>query len=218
MRPRQIVSLALAATTLVALTACYPDVSELTPVDGGSPAASGAPRPQVTSGPEADGGTGGTSPGDLVPDGELLGQVAYDDLTIHVFRVGQLTTTGPSIWARPDGTDPYPAGTDVEATVYVLSNPSQQRLDLTDLSADYSSYGNDLAQQDTFAGQDLLASLGYETELGAQFPADAPTWYLLPGEQVVFGNAWFHRPTDGPLTLQFLWPAQRIFLGANVQF
>jgi len=208
-------ALALAAGTLVGLTACYPDVSDLTPVSGQPSSTPGAPpQPQVTSDP----GTGGTAPDDLVPDGELLGQVNYKDLTIHVYRVGQLTTTAPSIFARPDGSDPYPAGTDVEATVYVLSNPSQGRLDLTDLSADYSSYGNELAQQDTFAGQDLLASLGYGTELADQFPADASTWYLLPGEQVVFGNAWFHRAGDGPLTLQFLWPAERIFLGANVQF
>ena len=59
---------------------------------------------------------------------------------------------------------------------------------------------------------------GWSTELATQFPADATSWYLLPGEQVVFGNAWFHRQADGPLTLQFLWPAERIFLGANVQF
>jgi hypothetical protein len=142
----------------------------------------------------------------------------YKDLTIYVYGVGELTTTEPSIFARPDGDDPYPAGTSVEATVYVLSNASQRRLDLTDLSADYSSYGNDLAQQDTFAGQDLLTQQGWSTELSTQFPADATSWYLLPGEQVVFGNAWFHRPSDGPLTLQFLWPAERIFLGANVQF
>ena len=216
MRSRLLATLALTATTLVALTACYPDVSELTPVagQGSGGAATSAPQPQVTPDP----GTGGAAPTDLVPDGELLNQVNYQDLTIFVYRVGQLTTTEPSIYARPDGTDPYPPGTTVEATAYVLVNNSDQRLDLTDLSADYSSYGNDLAQQDVFAGQDLLTQLGYTTELGTQFPADASTWALLPGESVVFGNAWFHRASDGPLTLQFLWPAERIFLGANVQF
>ena len=218
MRSRLLASLALTATTLVALTACYPDVSELTPVSGtgqgSGGAATSAPQPQVTPDP----GTGAPAPSDLVPDGELLNQVNYQDLTIYIYRVGQITTTEPSIYARPDGTDPYPAGTTVEATAYVLVNNSDLRLDLTDLSADYSSYGNDLAQQDTFAGQDLLAEQGYTTELETQFPEGASTWALLPGESVVFANAWFHRPTDGPLTLQFLWPAERIFLGANVQF
>jgi len=217
-RSRLLASLALTATTLVALTACYPDVSELTPVpgtgQGSGGAATSAPQPQVTPDP----GTGAPAPSDLVPDGELLNQVNYQDLTIYIYRVGQITTTEPSIYARPDGTDPYPAGTTVEATAYVLVNNSDLRLDLTDLSADYSSYGNDLAQQDTFAGQDLLAEQGYTTELETQFPEGASTWALLPGESVVFANAWFHRPTDGPLTLQFLWPAERIFLGANVQF
>ena len=220
MSRRTVAVAALAAAALLGLTACFPDLSTLRPADGGAAgsdpgqSSSGAPQPQVTGAP----GTGGSAPDDLVPGGTLLAQVNYKDLTIHVYGVGELTTTGPSIYARPDGTDPYPAGTTVEVTTYVLSNASQRRLDLTDVSADYSSYGNDLAIQDTFAGQDLLTQGGWSTELGTQFPPDATSWYLLPGEQVVFGNAWFHRPADGPLTLQFLWPAERIFLGANVQF
>ena len=223
MSRRTLASAALLSAALLGLTGCYADLDTLRPADGSSGASgsdpgqgsSGVPQPQVTGAP----GTGsGSAADDLVPGGALLNQVNYKDLTIYVYGVGELTTTEPSIFARPDGTDPYPAGTTVEATVYVLSNASQRRLDLTDLSADYSSYGNDLAQQDTFAGQDLITSQGWSTELATQFPADATSWYLLPGEQVVFGNAWFHRKTDGPLTLQFLWPAERIFLGANVQF
>lgn len=219
MRSRLIASVALAAAALVALTGCFPDVSSLTPrADPTAPsgASSGVPQPQVTGG--TGGGSGNSAADALVPGGTLLGQVNYKDLTIYIYRAGKLTTSAPSIYARPDGTDPYPAGTDVEVTAYVLTNNSQQRLDLTDLSADYSSYGNDLAQQDTFAGQDLLTQLGFETKLATQFPANASTWYLLPGESKVFANAWFHRASDGPLTLQFLWPAERIFLGANIQF
>jgi hypothetical protein len=220
---RTLASVALVSAALLGLTGCLADLDTLRPADGGAAGSdpgqgsgsSAVPQPQVTGAP----GTGsGSAADDLVPGGTLLNQVNYKDLTIYVYGVGELTTTEPSIFARPDGDDPYPAGTSVEATVYVLSNASQRRLDLTDLSADYSSYGNDLAQQDTFAGQDLLTQQGWSTELSTQFPADATSWYLLPGEQVVFGNAWFHRPSDGPLTLQFLWPAERIFLGANVQF
>jgi len=219
---RRLTVAGLAAVVLVGLTACFPDLTTLEPVDGaGSGSGSGqaggatqAPQPQVTGAP----GTGGSSPDELAPGGTLLNQVNYKDLTIYVYSVGTLTTSAPSIYARPDGTDPYPAGTTVEATAYVLANNSQRRLDLTDLSADYSAYGNDLAQQDVFAGQDLLTDAGYSTTLESAFPADATTWYLLPGESAVFANAWFHRPADGPLTLQFLWPAERIFLGANIQF
>jgi hypothetical protein len=221
-RRRLLASVALAAAGLFALTACFPDLTTLQPADGSDPGSSASggstavPQPQVTGGPDAGGL--GTPPDALVPGGTLLNQVNYKDLTIYVYSVGQITTTAPSIYARPDGTDPYPAGTTVEATAYVLSNASQRRLDLTDLSADYSSYGNALATQDVFAGRDLLTGLGFSTSLESSFPADEATWYLLPGEQAVFGNAWFHRPADGPLTLQFLWPAERIFLGANVQF
>jgi hypothetical protein len=217
---RRLTALGLAAVVLVGLTACFPDLTTLRPADeGDSGAGSGgtatqAPQPQVTGAP----GTGGISPDELAPGGTLLNQVNYKDLTIYVYSVGTLTTTEPSIYARPDGTDPYPVGTSVEATAYVLANNSQRRLDLTDLSADYSAYGNDLAQQDVFAGQDLLTEAGYSASLESAFPADAATWYLLPGESAVFANAWFHRPADGPLTLQFLWPAERIFLGANIQF
>jgi len=220
---RRLTAAALAAVVLVGLTACFPDLTSLQPADAGGSgdggpgqggSASQAPQPQVTGAP----GTGGASPDELAPGGTLLNQVNYKDLTIYVYSVGTLTTTAPSIYARPDGTDPYPVGTTVEATAYVLANNSQRRLDLTDLSADYSSYGNDLAQQDVFAGQDLLTDAGYSTTLESSFPADATTWYLLPGESAVFANAWFHRPADGPLTLQFLWPAERIFLGANIQF
>lgn len=217
MRRRVLASAAVVVTTLVGLTGCFADLDALSPVDGGATggSASAPPQPQVTGAP---GTGGGSSPDELAPGGTLLNQVNYSDLTIYIYDVGRLTTTEPSIYARPDGTDPFPVGTAVQATAYVLTNNSQRRLDLTDLSADYSSYGNDLATQDVFAGRDLLTSLGYETELDAQFPADAATWYLLPGESVVFANAWFHRDTDGPLTLQFLWPAERIFLGANIQF
>jgi hypothetical protein len=221
---RRLTAAGLAAVALVALTGCFPDLTSLQPAgrdgsDGGpgtgqGGGASQAPQPQVTGAPDP----GGASPDELVPGGTLLNQVNYEDLTIYVYSVGTLTTTAPSIYARPDGTDPYPAGTSVEATAYVLANNSQRRLDLTDLSADYSAYGADLAQQDVFAGQDLLTDAGYSTSLESAFPADATTWYLLPGESAVFANAWFHRPSDGPLTLQFLWPAERIFLGANIQF
>jgi len=216
-RRRVLASAAVVVTTLVGLTGCFADLDALSPVDGGAAGgpSSAPPQPQVTGAP---GTGGGSSPDELAPGGTLLNQVNYSDLTIYIYDVGRLTTTEPSIYARPDGTDPFPVGTAVQATAYVLTNNSQRRLDLTDLSADYSSYGNDLATQDVFAGRDLLTSLGYETELDAQFPADAATWYLLPGESVVFANAWFHRDTDGPLTLQFLWPAERIFLGANIQF
>jgi hypothetical protein len=212
---RRVLASAVGVALLVGLTGCFADLDSLEPVSGGPSggAATAPPQPQVTGAP---GTGGGAAPDDLAPGGTLLNQIAYDDLTIHVYDVGRLTTTAPSIYARPDGADPFPAGTDVVATAYVLTNNSQRRLDLTDLSADYSSYGNDLATQDVFAGRDLLAGLGYETELDAQFPADAATWYLLPGESVVFANSWFHRDTDGPLTLQFLWPAERIFLGANI--
>jgi hypothetical protein len=214
---RRVLASAAGVALLVGLTGCFADLDSLERVSGGASggAATAPPQPQVTGAP---GTGGGAAPDDLAPGGTLLNQIAYDDLTIHVYDVGRLTTTAPSIYARPDGTDPFPAGTDVVATAYVLTNNSQRRLDLTDLSADYSSYGNDLATQDVFAGRDLVAGLGYETELDAQFPADAATWYLLPGESVVFANAWFHRDTDGPLTLQFLWPAERIFLGANIPF
>lgn len=217
MRRRVLASAAVVVTTLVGLTGCFADLDALSPVDGGAAGgpSSAPPQPQVTGAP---GTGGGSSPDELAPGGTLLNQVNYSDLTIYIYDVGRLTTTEPSIYARPDGTDPFPFGTAVQATAYVLTNNSQRRLELTDLSADYSSYGNDLATQDVFAGRDLLTSLGYETELDAQFPADAATWYLLPGESVVFANAWFHRDTDGPLTLQFLWPAERIFLGANIQF
>jgi hypothetical protein len=223
---RRLTAVGLAAVVLVGLTACFPDLTTLQPVgQGGVDDGSGlggtatqAPQPQVTGAPGTGGGTGGASPDELAPGGTLLNQVNYKDLTIYVYSVGTLTTTAPSIYARPDGSDPYPAGTTVEATAYVLANNSQRRLDLTDLSADYSAYGNDLAQQDVFAGQDLLTDAGYSTSLETAFPADATTWYLLPGESAVFANAWFHRPADGPLTLQFLWPAERIFLGANIQF
>ncbi|WP_209560717.1 hypothetical protein [Frigoribacterium sp. PvP032] len=219
---RRLTAAGLAAVVLVGLTACFPDLTTLQPVgqDSSEPgtapsgAATQVPQPQVTGAP----GTGGASPDELAPGGTLLNQVNYKDLTIYVYSVGTLTTTAPSIYARPDGSDPYPAGTTVEATAYVLANNSQRRLDLTDLSADYSAYGNDLAQQDVFAGQDLLTDAGYSTSLESAFPADTATWYLLPGESAVFANAWFHRPADGPLTLQFLWPAERIFLGANIQF
>ena len=221
MRRRLTVGIAVSVLALVGLTGCFPSLDDLTPVgaDGSTPTsgASGAPQPQVTGAPGTGGGTG-SQPDALAPGGTLLGQVNYKDLTIYVYGVGELTTTAPSIYARPDGTDPYPAGTDVQVTAYVLTNNSQRRLDLTDLSADYSAYGNDLAQQDVFAGQDLLTDAGYSTSLESAFPADATTWYLLPGESAVFANAWFHRPADGPLTLQFLWPAERIFLGANIQF
>ncbi|ROQ41188.1 hypothetical protein EDF46_0564 [Frondihabitans sp. PhB188] len=218
---------ALTAAALVAVLAgCAPSVGTLTPLgDSGSQAGTGtggstsAPQPQVTGGT----GSGGSSsssvdPQTLAPGGTLLNQVNYKDLTIYVYRVGEITTSAKSIYARPDGTDPYPAGTKVEVTAYVLVNDSNQRLDLTDLSADYSSYGNKLATQDTFAGQDLLEKDGYSTDLGSQFPAGSSTWYLLPGKGVVFANAWFHRTSDGPLTLQFLWPSERIFLGANITF
>jgi len=214
---RTVLASAAGVALLVGLTGCFADLDSLERVGDGPSggAATAPPQPQVTGAPGAG---GGPAPDDLAPGGTLLNQVNYSDLTIYVYDVGRLTTTAPSIYARPDGTDPYPAGTEVVATAYVLTNNSQRRLDLTDLSADYSSYGNDLATQDVFAGRDLLAGLGYETELDAQFPADAATWYLLPGESVVFANAWFHRDADGPLTLQFLWPAERIFLGANIQF
>jgi hypothetical protein len=216
---RRLTAAGLAAVVLVGLTACFPDLTSLQPVGSGgtdpgtgpSGAATQVPQPQVTGAPGTGGsggsgtGTGG-SPDELAPGGTLLNQVNYKDLTIYVYSVGTLTTSAPSIYARPDGSDPYPAGTTVEATAYVLANNSQRRLDLTDLSADYSAYGNDLAQQD------------YSTSLESSFPADEATWYLLPGESAVFANAWFHRPADGPLTLQFLWPAERIFLGANIQF
>jgi hypothetical protein len=228
---RRLTAAGLAAVVLVALTGCFPDLTSLQPAGSGgtdpgagpSGAATQAPQPQVTGAPGTGGsggsgsGTGG-SPDELAPGGTLLNQVNYKDLTIYVYSVGTLTTSAPSIYARPDGSDPYPAGTSVEATAYVLANNSQRRLDLTDLSADYSAYGNDLAQQDVFAGQDLLTAAGYSTSLESSFPADEATWYLLPGESAVFANAWFHRPADGPLTLQFLWPAERIFLGANIQF
>ena len=227
MRRRLSVGIAVTALALVGLTGCFPSLDDLRPVgepgsastpgSGQGSGSTGAPQPQITGAPGTGGGTG-SQPDALAPGGTLLNQVNYKDLTIYVYGVGELTTTAPSIYARPDGTDPYPAGTDVEVTAYVLTNNSQRRLDLTDLSADYSSYGNDLATQDVFAGQDLLTQQGYETSLDSKFPADSDTWYLLPGESTVFANAWFHRASDGPLTLQFLWPAERIFLGANVQF
>ncbi|VXB31072.1 conserved exported hypothetical protein [Frigoribacterium sp. 9N] len=222
-RTRLTVGIAVSVLALVGLTGCFPSLDDLTPAGAGGsastpgPGTTGAPQPQVTGAPGTGGGTG-SQPDALAPGGTLLGQVNYKDLTIYVYGVGELTTSAPSIYARPDGTDPYPAGTDVEVTAYVLTNNSQRRLDLTDLSADYSSYGNDLATQDVFAGQDLLTQLGYETSLESKFPADSANWYLLPGESTVFANAWFHRASDGPLTLQFLWPAERIFLGANIQF
>ncbi|RKR73915.1 hypothetical protein C8E83_1013 [Frondihabitans australicus] len=218
---------AVVAAALIGLTGCFPVVKSLTPVAGsqggtssGSGQSTSAPQPQVTGGPGSGGSTGSApvDPSKLAPGGKLLNQVNYKDLTIYIYRVGELTTTKPSIYAHPNGDDPYPAGTHVEVTAYVLVNESDQRLDLTDFSADYSSYGNKLATQDTFAGQDLLTQKGYSTDLSRQFPKGASTWYLLPGKDVVFANAWFYRDTDGPLTLQFLWPAQRIFLGANIQF
>ncbi len=221
---RRILPVAVACALLVGLTGCFSTVDSLTPVPGSQSTAgagagaTAAPQPQVTGGP-GSGSAGGTgSPSALAPGGTLLNQVNYKDLTVYIYKVGEITTSKASIYARPDGTDPYPAGTKVYVTAYVLVNDSSQRLDLTDLSADYSSYGNKLAAQDTFAGQDLLTRNGYSTDLSTQFPKGASTWYLLPGKQVVFANAWFHRATDGPLTLQFLWPAERIFLGANITF
>lgn len=225
MRRRRLLATIVASGVLVAVTACAPTVGTLTPVPGlgGGAAAGGgstsAPQPQVTGGTGSGSGTSGTTdPSSLAPGGTLLNQVNYKDLTVYVYRVGEITTSKPSIYARPSGDDPYPAGTKVEVTAYVLTNDSSQRLDLTDLSADYSSYGNKLAAQDTFAGQDLLTQKGYSTDLSTQFPKGSPTWYLLPGKAVVFANAWFYRASDGPLTLQFLWPSERIFLGANITF
>lgn len=216
MRRRVLASAAVVVTTLVALTGCFADLDSLEPVGGGpSGGAATAPRSRRSPGRPAPAAVPHptTSPRRHAAE---PGQLQRSD-DLHLRRRPP-DDRRPSIYARPDGTDPYPAGTEVVATAYVLTNNSQQRLDLTDLSADYSSYGNDLATQDAFAGRDLLTGLGYETELDAQFPADAATWYLLPGESVVFANAWFHRDADGPLTLQFLWPAERIFLGANIQF
>ncbi|BDZ50908.1 hypothetical protein GCM10025867_31490 [Frondihabitans sucicola] len=226
MRPKRLLATLVAAAALVALTACAPSVGTLTPVAGsgggttGGSGSTSAPQPQVTGGTGSGGTSSGGSadPSKLAPGGKLLNQVNYKDLTIYIYKVGELTTTKPSIFAHPNGDDPYPAGTEVEVTAYVLTNDSSQRLDLTDLSADYSSYGNKLAAQDTFAGQDLLTRKGYSTDLSTQFPKASPTWYLLPGKAVVFANAWFHRDSDGPLTLQFLWPSERIFLGANITF
>ena len=214
------------AGSLVGLTGCFPTIDHLTPVSAGAAGGSGsgsssAPQPQVTGGAGGTGGGSGSAtsaPSALAPGGTLLNQVNYKDLTIYIYQVGELTTTAPSIYAHPGGADPYPAGTKVIVTAYVLVNTSSNRIDLTDLSADYSSYGNKLAMQDTFAGHDLLTKEGYSTDLSTQFPSGAATWYLLPGQQVVFANAWFHRASDGPLTLQFLWPAERIFLGANITF
>lgn len=225
-RRRRVPAIAVALGLLVTLTACAPSVGTLTPIagagTGGGAGSTSAPQPQVTGGTGSGGlggsGSGGSNPARLAPGGTLLNQVNYKDLTIYVYRVGELTTTKPSIYARSNGDDPYPAGTKVEVTAYVLTNDSSQRLDLTDLSADYSSYGNKLAAQDTFAGQDLLTQKGYSTDLSTQFPKGSSTWYLLPGKAVVFANAWFHRDSDGPLTLQFLWPSERIFLGANITF
>ncbi|GAA4666865.1 hypothetical protein [Frondihabitans cladoniiphilus] len=220
---RKILATTLVAASLLALTACFPTVGTLTPLSqgSGSSGSSGsttAPQPQVTGGTGSGSGTSGVDPQTLAPGGTLLNQVNYKSLTIYVYKVGELTTTAPSIFAHPNGDDPYPAGTKVYVTAYVLTNTSSQRLDLTDLSADYSSYGNKLAGQDTFAGQDLLTQKGYSTDLSTQFPAGSSTWYLLPGKGVVFANAWFNRPSDPPLTLQFLWPSERIFLGANITF
>ncbi len=239
--PRRLLKALLATAVVLAVAGCAPSIGSLTPVGdngtsgsglgdsgsggsgsggSGSGGSTSAPQPQVTGG-TGSGGSGSSSsidPKSLAPGGTLLNQVNYKDLTIYVYRVGELTTTAPSIYAHPGGNDPYPAGTKVEVTAYVLVNDSGRRLDLTDLSADYSSYGNALATQDTFAGADLLKKDGYSSDLGSQFPAGSSTWYLLPGKAVVFGNAWFHRASDGPLTLQFLWPSERIFLGANVTF
>lgn len=223
---RRLLAAAVVTAALIGLTGCFPVVKSLTPVAGSTPgaqsgaggAATSAPQPQVTGGPNSGSSGSSVDPSKLAPGGTLLNQVNYKDLTIYIYRVGELTTTKPSIYLHPNGDDPYPAGTHVEVTAYVLTNDSDQRLDLTDLSADYSSYGNKIATQDTFAGQDLLTQKGYSTDLSTQFPKGASTWYLLPGKAVVFANAWFYRDTDGPLTLQFLWPSERIFLGANVTF
>jgi hypothetical protein len=226
-RRKRLLATLIASAGLVALTACAPSVGTLTPVAGSNQGSAGggtgstsAPQPQVTggTGSGSSGSGGSTDPSKLAPGGTLLNQVNYKDLTIYIYKVGELTTTKASIYAHPNGDDPYPAGTKVEVTAYVLTNDSSQRLDLTDLSADYSSYGNKLATQDTFAGQDLLTQKGYSTDLSTQFPKASSTWYLLPGKAVVFANAWFHRDSDGPLTLQFLWPSERIFLGANITF
>jgi hypothetical protein len=225
-RRKRLLATLVASAALVALTACAPSVGTLTPVagssnDGSGSASTAAPQPQVTGGSGSGSGgsaSGSADPATLAPGGSLLNQVNYKDLTIYIYRVGELTTTKASIFAHPNGDDPYPAGTKVEVTAYVLTNDSSQRLDLTDLSADYSSYGNTLAAQDTFAGHDLLTQKGYSTDLATQFPKGSSTWYLLPGKAVVFANAWFHRDSDGPLTLQFLWPSERIFLGANITF
>ncbi len=222
---RRLLAAAVVTAALIGLTGCFPVVKSLTPVAGSTPGAqsggtsTSAPQPQVTAGPQG-GTTGGSSvdPAKLAPGGKLLNQVNYKNLTIYIYQVGELTTSKASIFLHPNGDDPYPAGTHVEVTAYVLTNDSDQRLDLTDFSADYSSYGNKIATQDTFAGQDLLTKKGYSNDLSTQFPKGASTWYLLPGKAVVFGNAWFYRDTDGPLTLQFLWPSERIFLGANIQF
>lgn len=229
MRRMRLLATLVASAALIVLTACAPSVGTLTPIAGsgagsgssgggsGSGGSTSAPQPQVTGG-TGSGSSGSTDPSSLAPGGTLLNQVNYKDLTIYIYKVGELTTTKSSIYAHPDGTDPYPAGTKVEVTAYVLTNDSSQRLDLTDLSADYSSYGSKLATQDTFAGQDLLAQKGYSTDLSTQFPKGSSTWYLLPGKAVVFANAWFHTDASGPLTLQFLWPSERIFLGANITF
>jgi hypothetical protein len=223
---RAILATTVVAAALLGLTGCFPTVGPLTPIAGANPGQGGgstsAPQPQIKGGPGSGSGgsgtAGGLDPAKLAPGGTLLNQVNYKDLTIYVYKVGEITTTKPSIYARPGGADPYPAGTKVIVTAYVLTNDSSQRLDLTDLSADYSSYASKLATQDTFAGQDLLTKEGYSTDLSTQFPKGSSTWYLLPGKQVVFANAWFHRASDGPLTLQFLWPSERIFLGANITF
>jgi hypothetical protein len=218
---RKILATAVAVAAVIGLTGCFPTVGALTPVPGTTNgSATTAPQPQITGGAGSGGSasSGSADPGKLAPGGTLLNQVNYKDLTIYIYKVGELTTTKPSIYLHPNGDDPYPAGTKVYVTAYVLTNTSDQRIDLTDLSADYSSYGNKLATQDTFAGQDLLTKDGYSTDLSTQFPKGASTWYLLPGKAVVFANAWFNRPTDGPLTLQFLWPSERIFLGANITF
>ena len=223
MRRNRLLGGLIATGVVAAVTACAPSVGSLHPVGGsasrGGSTSTSAPQPQISGGTGSGTGTGGSAaPSKLAPGGTLLNQVNYKDLTIYIYRIGELTTTKASIFAHPGGADPYPAGTKIEVTASVLTNDSNQRLDLTDLSADYSSYGNKLAAQDTFAGHDLLTRKGYSTDLSTQFPKGASNWYLLPGKAVVFANAWFYRPSDGPLTLQYLWPNERIFLGANITF
>jgi len=139
-------------------------------------------------------------------DGELVGSATTaEGLKIDVYSVGEQKSTEDSGYVYEDGTDGYPAGSDVELLVYSITNTGTADVDIYGVSTATSKYyASGYYAYNDFDAADAVEAAGYPTDLYDIYGFDAETWPLAPGDTVIYGEGWYHDSVrDGDLTVEF---------------